>query len=142
MALYKHILVGLDLSEESKQVLDKAELLAETHQANISLIHVIEPLTFAYAGDLPIDLSDTQQILQDRAQKSLSELASKMRSKAVSAEIQIGQTALELHQKAEEIGADLIVVGSHGRHGIALLLGSTASGVIHGATCDVLAIRI
>ena len=39
-------------------------------------------------------------------------------------------------------GADLIVVGSHGRHGLALLLGSTANGVLHGATCDVLAVRV
>ena len=39
-------------------------------------------------------------------------------------------------------GADVIVVGSHGRHGLALLLGSTANGVLHGATCDVLAVRV
>ena len=42
----------------------------------------------------------------------------------------------------DEILADLIVVGSHGRHGLALLLGSTASGVLHGAPCDVLAVRV
>jgi len=34
------------------------------------------------------------------------------------------------------------VVGSHGRHGLALLLGSTANGVLHGASCDVLAVRV
>jgi len=38
--------------------------------------------------------------------------------------------------------ADLIVVGSHGRHGLSLLLGSTANAVLHGAPCDVLAVRI
>ena len=43
---------------------------------------------------------------------------------------------------AKEHGADLIVVGSHGRHGLALLLGSTANAVLHGAPCDVLAVRI
>ena len=37
---------------------------------------------------------------------------------------------------------DLIVVGSHGRHGLALLLGSTANDVLHGAPCDVLAVRL
>ena len=42
----------------------------------------------------------------------------------------------------EEAGADIIVVGSHGRHGLALLLGSTANGVLHGASCDVLAVRV
>ena len=44
--------------------------------------------------------------------------------------------------KLEEAGADIIVVGSHGRHGLALLLGSTANGVLHGASCDVLAVRV
>jgi len=48
----------------------------------------------------------------------------------------------EIHTLANEIGADLIVVGSHGRHGLALLLGSTANGVLHGAPCDVLAVRV
>ncbi len=48
----------------------------------------------------------------------------------------------EIHRVAEELGADLIVVGSHGRHGLALLLGSTANGVLHGATTDVLAVRV
>ena len=43
---------------------------------------------------------------------------------------------------ARDHGADLIVVGSHGRHGLALLLGSTANAVLHGAPCDVLAVRI
>ncbi len=42
----------------------------------------------------------------------------------------------------EEINADLIVVGSHGRHGFALLMGSTANGVLHGARRDVLAVRV
>ena len=43
---------------------------------------------------------------------------------------------------AEEHAVDLIVIGSHGRHGLQRILGSTASGVLHTATCDVLAVRI
>lgn len=43
---------------------------------------------------------------------------------------------------AEEQKADLIVIGSHGRHGLGRLLGSTANGVLQGAPCDVLAVRI
>ena len=54
----------------------------------------------------------------------------------------LGRPEVEIHTKAEEIGADLIVVGSHGRYGLALLMGSTANGVLHGATCDVLAVRV
>ena len=49
---------------------------------------------------------------------------------------------LEVNFLPSDIAADLIVIGSHGRHGLALLLGSTANGVLHGAPCDVLAIRV
>ncbi|MDN5937003.1 MAG: universal stress protein, partial [Nitrosospira sp.] len=48
----------------------------------------------------------------------------------------------EIVRIAEEERVDLIVVGSHGRHGLALLLGSTANSVLHHAKCDVMAIRL
>ncbi|WP_313899138.1 universal stress protein [Leclercia adecarboxylata] len=47
-----------------------------------------------------------------------------------------------MHRLAKKQGCDLIVVGSHGRHGLALLLGSTANDILHGAPCDVLAVRL
>jgi universal stress protein A len=53
-----------------------------------------------------------------------------------------GHIETEVHRVANELSSDLIVVGSHGRHGLALLLGSTSNGILHGATCDVLAVRI
>ena len=54
----------------------------------------------------------------------------------------LGKPEVEIHATAKELGTDLIVVGSHGRHGFALLMGSTANGVMHGAHCDVLAVRV
>jgi universal stress protein A len=54
----------------------------------------------------------------------------------------MGSPKLEIVRVAEENNVDLIIVGSHGKHGIALLLGSTANGVLHHAKCDVLAVRI
>ena len=45
-------------------------------------------------------------------------------------------------EEVERLKADLIIVGSHGRHGVRLLLGSTANAILHGAKCDVLAVRI
>jgi universal stress protein A len=53
-----------------------------------------------------------------------------------------GSTKNEITRLALELQADLIVMGSHGRHGLALLLGSTANAVLHAAPCDVLAIRV
>ena len=61
---------------------------------------------------------------------------------ATSQFIEVGSPKSVIMNKAQELGADLIVVGSHGRHGIQLLLGSTANAVIHHANCDVLAVRV
>ena len=51
-------------------------------------------------------------------------------------------TATEIHAYADEAGVDLIVLGTHGRHGWRLMMGSTANAVLHGTHCNVLAVRI
>lgn len=143
MSAYQHILVGLDLShEESQTVIDRAANLARTNQAKLSIVHVVEPLTFAYAGDIPVDLSATQAAMQEHSEKQLAAFTQRIGYPVAHSKVVTGQTASEMRQLADEIGADLIAVGSHGRHGLALLLGSTASDLIHGAKCDVLAIRV
>ncbi|MCR6652311.1 MAG: universal stress protein [Cellvibrionaceae bacterium] len=143
MSIYTHLLVGLDLSpEESLQVARKAVELARLHGAKLSLIHVIEPVTFAYAGDIPMDLTETQLALEEQADKRLASFTQQLGYDVSHSKVVIGQTAAELRETAADLGADLIIVGSHGRHGLALLLGSTASDVLHGAKCDVLAIRV
>lgn len=142
MTSYTHILVGLDLSEESGQVLNRAAALASANHATLTLVHVVEPLTFAYGGDIPVDLSEIQHQLQTQATEQLAKLAGPFSIPAANQNILIGQPVAEIHELAENLGADLIVVGSHGRKGLALLLGSTANGVLHGAKRDVLAVRV
>ena len=56
--------------------------------------------------------------------------------------VEFGRPADLIVEVAERENIDLIVLGSHGKHGVALLLGSTADGVLHHAQCDVLAVRI
>ncbi|WP_299593060.1 universal stress protein [uncultured Microbulbifer sp.] len=142
MSGYNNILVGLDLSEESSQVLDRAAEIARHSNAKMSLAHIIEPLTFAYGGDVPMDLSEVQEQLQNQAKEQLHKAATNLNIPADRQHVMLGQPATEIHRLAEETGCDLIVIGSHGRHGLALLLGSTANGVLHGAGCDVLAVRV
>lgn len=142
MANYKRILVGLDLSEESAQVLQKAADIGKAFDAELALAHVIEPLTFAYGGDIPMDLSEVQEQLQTQAKEQLRKAAEPLNIPAERQNVILGQPATEIHRLADEMEADLIVIGSHGRHGLALLLGSTANGVLHGAACDVLAVRV
>jgi universal stress protein A len=142
MSTYGKILLALDLSKESEQLREKARAVAEANQAELSLIHVIEPLSFAYGGDVPVDLSTIQDQLDTHAEKRLHDYAAKLAYPVKDLLVVTGHTETEIHRVADEQNFDLIIVGSHGRHGLALLLGSTANGVLHGANCDVLAIRV
>lgn len=142
MSTYKKILLALDLSEESKQLKEKAKSIAEANQAELSLIHVIEPLSFAYGGDVPVDLSTIQDQLDAHAGQKLENYAKEINYPVAQQLVITGHTETEIHRVADENDVDLIIVGSHGRHGLSLLLGSTANGVLHGAHCDVLAVRV
>lgn len=139
---YSHILVALNLGEESEQVLSRAAAIAQSNHARLSLVHVIEPLGYAYGGDIPMDLTEIQQQLDAHAHKQLDEMARRVGVAPNDTHVLVGRTQNEIHRFAEEQGVDLVVVGSHGRHGLQLLLGSTASATLHGACCDVLAVRI
>ncbi len=69
-------------------------------------------------------------------------LASEQGIPADNCRIKLGAPAREIRALAEELKVDLIVIGTHARHGLGLLLGSTANGVLHGVGCDVLAVKI
>lgn len=142
MSQYQTILLAIDLTDEADFVAQKAISLAGTGKADIHIIHVIEPISFAYGGDIPMDFSTIQDDIQRQAEQQLSELANRYKIPADHQHIAMGRPETEIHQLSEKISADIIVIGSHGRHGLALLLGSTANGVLHGAKCDVLAVRV
>ncbi len=140
--MYGKILLAIDLSEEAEQLISKAHDLAEQNAAELHLVHVIEPLSFAYGGDVPMDLTTIQDQLDEHARNKLKQCGERLNYPVAGQHVVSGHTETEIHRLAEELAIDLIIVGSHGRHGLALLLGSTANGVLHGATCDVLAVRV
>ncbi len=142
MSEYNTVLLAIDLSDEADQVAEKAVTIARAHDAKLHVIHVIEPLSFAYGGDIPMDFSSIQNEIQKQAETQLAEIGKRHGIAAEQQHIVIGRPENEIHSLSESLGVDLVVVGSHGRHGLALLLGSTANGVLHGATCDVLAVRV
>ena len=139
---YKKILLAVDLTEESNDVASRAIFLTEQNQAALHIIHVIEPLGFSYGGDVPMDVSSVQDQIQNQAQQHLREFASGLGIAEEHQHLIFGRPESEIQKLAVEISADLILVGSHGRHGIGLLFGSTANGVLHKANCDVLAVRV
>ncbi|MCA1769292.1 MAG: universal stress protein [Halomonas sp.] len=139
---YRHVLVAVDLTKDSRKVLERAAQIAErNNNAKVSIMHTLEPLGFAYGGDIPMDLTSIQDQLDEHAKQRLAEIAEPHVTKE-NQHVLVGMPDTEIHRFAEENDVDLIVVGSHGRHGFALLLGSTSTGVLHGAQCDVLAVRV
>jgi len=139
---YHHIIVGLDLSGDCPTVMQRAASIARACDAKLTLAHVIEPMAFAYGGDMPVDLSGVQEQQVQKATAELTALAKCSDYPIHQQHVLVGQPAAELHYLAEQEDADLIVIGSHGRKGLALLLGSTPNSVLHGATCDVLAVLV
>lgn len=142
MGAYRRILLAVDLTEESHRVASRAIALAKSFDAELHIIHVIEPLSLAYGGDIPMDLSSVQEQIHAQAKSHLAEFATSIGVAADHRHLVFGRPEAEIHRVAKEKAIDLVVVGSHGRHGLALLLGSTANGVLHGSPTDVLAVRV
>ncbi len=140
--MYKHILFATDFSPESQRALVRAVDLAEQNSALLSLVHVIDYLPVTQLdGGLSV-VPDLDQKLNESARDELIACAAQIPLELSHEHICTGSPKHEITDYAREISADLIVLGSHGRHGLALLLGSTANGVLHLAGCDVLAVRV
>jgi universal stress protein A len=140
---YKHILVAVDYSNDAGKVLGKALEIAQASSSTLHIVHVVEPIDVTGPYDLaPILPLELDQQLEQRAKDFLQKLLEEQKATNVTATVKIGSIKSELFALAQELGIDLIVIGTHGRHGVGLLLGSTATSVLHGTPCDVLAVRI
>ena len=142
MSAYKHILLATDLSEHSGQIAKKALSIAQECNAQISIIHVIEHSPLAYGGEfsIPIDIN-LEQTIESNAKEMLNDFAQKYHIPEDHIHISMESVKLAVTSYAEKIHADLIVVGTHGHHGLDFLLGSRANAILHHAKCDVLAVR-
>lgn len=138
--MYKHILFATDLTEETDYVTDKVRGMCDYTKATLSLIHVVEPLpgySYAYLG-----IEDIEGQLIEEARQAMEKLGSKLNVPKERQFVEVGPTKTKILKIAEDGQTDLIICGSHGRHGFSLLLGSTANAIIHGAKCDVLTVRL
>jgi universal stress protein A len=143
MSTYKNLLLAVDFSKNTDDVINKGLALAEAFEARISLVHVVEFAQVDLSNELvmPQELELDQELLA-LAEKRLQELVDKYGLQDKTRFVRQGSTKREILNIAEQEGIDLIVIGSHGREGLQLLLGSTANAVLHGAPCDVLAVRV
>lgn len=134
---YKHIILATDLSGESKIVAQKALELAKKFGAKLSMVHTIEPIP-AYGYP---EVTELRSPFIDKVKNEMQTFAQDLNLAEEDLHIEFGSVKATVINKTKELGADLIIVGSHGRHGLSRLLGSSASGIVHSADCDVFVIR-
>lgn len=142
MSHYQHILLATDFSNSSTHVVEKAKEIISDCSARVSLIHVVEYYQHEFNVDVYLPDLNLEQELIEQARNNLQQIAKQINQPDAPQFIEVGAPKHEIVRTADAQQCDLIILGSHGRHGLALLMGSTANGVLHHANCDVLAVRI
>lgn len=143
---YKKVLAAVDTTDDAGQVISAACEIANSNDSAISIVTVVRPLAYYFANSYTLVGEATSQELESQAVEQanalVSDLAERHGIDASAVNVTVGTPASEIRNLAQEIGADLIVIGTHGRHGLGLMLGSTANAVLHGTRCDVLAVKV
>ncbi len=157
--MFKKILVALDNSAHRQEVLARALSLAETTQAQLMLMHVLSAYEegspgipiHSYQAYYPVLEDSTWQLYQKRWQEFEAQGIARLReeldratSRGIEAEFSqgSGEPAPMICDVANSWGADLIIVGSHGRRGLSeILLGSVSNYVMHHANCSVMVVH-
>jgi universal stress protein A len=143
MPTITRILVATDFSDAADEALRYATVLAERLGARLSLVHVVDPFAQAlsWEGELSLSTEMPAEVVEG-IQRQFSRRAPIMGHAVAITSIVTGVTSSAIVDHARDNGIDLIVMGTHGRHGMAhLLLGSVAERVVRTASCPVLTVR-
>jgi nucleotide-binding universal stress UspA family protein len=142
----RHVLVPLDLGEDRNLIVQWGVDWARLHRARLVLLHVLPPLT-AYPTPVlvdPVVSEDDLERAREAAKHALEPLAAYSRAMGIDTAIRVrmGNPAEEILEEAADGECGLIVLGTHGRRGLAhWVLGSTAERVVRLAECPVFVVK-
>jgi universal stress protein A len=143
MSSYQHILAVVDLTEDSFAVARRAQEIAHTNGAGPpTLLHVVEYVPVEPLSDSLLPTVQLESELLERARTRMAELARQLGVPGIAWRVETGNIKNEILRVARDGKHDLIVIGSHQRHGLSILVNLTEDTVLHGAPCDVLAVRL
>jgi nucleotide-binding universal stress UspA family protein len=142
------ILFAIDDSKYSQASLQMVTSQNHPRKTTVRVLHVVEPMNVAYYPELippyPMDFSDIQKKKVEAGRKLLERMTNKLRAAGfkVESSVRTGHVRTTIVDVAKKWHANLIVVGSHGRTGLAkLMLGSVSEYVARHATCSVQIVR-
>lgn len=141
---YSNIVVPVDFSHNASLALDAAVELAKAHQAQLTVVYVIPQAIFH--PDWATEMEDTLNLtdITEEAQQALVKMTDPYRQQGVpiTETVLSGGPYFEIVRFAQQLHADLIVVGAHGTSGQKQhLMGSVAEKVVRQAPCSVLTVR-
>jgi nucleotide-binding universal stress UspA family protein len=149
-SMYRHIFVAIDDSPTSRKALKEAISLAQIHGATLEIVHAIDENlvhVFHSKGMTTTTRNELKQVLRTNAEGCLERAAERARQAGVKTASRLlrghGEHSSDLIASAiQESGADLLVVGSHGRRGVRrLFLGSVAENLVRKVGISVLMVR-
>ncbi len=146
---FTRIVAATDFSDDSGHAFEYAEEMARKFAAEIIVLHVDQPLAPVMVGDLgpSLDIATMNRIAEEQrllAQRELDRLVNRLRDAGLKARslLRVGAPFLEIISAAQGEGADLIVMGTHGRTGLShVLMGSVAERVVRTSACPVLTVH-
>lgn len=146
MKPFRKVLVPVDYSPTSNEALSCAVEIARRYEAELGVVYVYQPTTYAVPDSFelftPSQLAAMESEFQRRLDTTKSELMA-LGCRNVDAKLLTGAPATEIVNHAEAWSYDLIVMGTHGRTGVAhALMGSVAEKVVRKAPCAVLTVRL
>ncbi len=147
MTDFKSLMIPHDFSPHARAALEIGTQLAQKLDGNISLVHIIQPPAYAYGYPAPAGTGTAVALpnlleLQEQARKSLGEIAEEMAPPARVEVVEGNNISEALCQAADRLKADLIIMGTHGRTGLAhAFIGSVAERTLRSAPCPVLTVR-
>ncbi len=141
--MYKKLIVAVDFSDSSQKIMERAKELVKADIDKLHVVHVVESVPVVWgAHSYAIDPIDLQKKILDGARATMLQFAEKFDIRKEQQHVLQGKPATKIRELQDEIDADAIVIGSHGHSGWKIVLGSTATSLLHGAKVDVLTVYV
>ncbi|MFI4905430.1 MAG: universal stress protein [Steroidobacteraceae bacterium] len=142
MTAYRRILAAIDLTQDSRAVAGRACEIARAGNGAVQVLHVLELMPMEPMSDSLVPVMQIDEQLLARARQQMETLTRELGLPPNAGSVEAGNAKSQILRYAREQRSDLIVLGCRERHGLSILLHRTEDSVLHGAPCDVLAVRV
>lgn len=143
MKQYQHVLFTSDLTPESDVLLKKAKDFADHYSAKLSIVHVLEQNAFVSSATefaVPPE-GGFEGVITEHAEKALAKQAELVGIAKDNQWLLVGAIKQEVLDLIQSQQVDILAIGAHEHHGLAVLFGTTTDKFMHALPCDILALR-